>query len=462
MPAVKPTNREKERAALVSLGVKLALTAAKFAAAGVSGSLALASEAGNNLGDVAVTLLSLYSIRVSAKPADADHPFGHGKVEAVSALVQVGFLFALAAFILIEAGKRLIYQGVVVMPDAFAFAVLAVSIVVDLGRWLSLKRIADASRSPALAADALNFASDIVSSTMALGGLLATSLGFRSGDTLAAIGVAAFIAIAGFRLARETVDMLIDAAPRGLTEPIQQSIAAVPGVISVSTLRLRSVGAEVMGEAIIRLPRTLSIEQVDKTKKDVVSMLMLEHPDVRITLTAEPVALDDETVVERVFLIARRLQIPVHHITVQTLAGGNRSVSFDAEVDGSLPLASAHDEVTRLENAIKDELGSDFEVESHIEPLEVNELVGENSSAPIQLAVAEALDRLAPQVPHLSFIHDVRVRTTPLGLVVNYHCIVDDEMTVEGAHTQVDMLERLMRHERKDIVRIVGHTEPKP
>ena len=203
--------RQKERAALVSVAVKVALTVAKFAAAIFSGSLALASEAGNNLGDVAVTLLSFYSIRMASKPADDEHPFGHGKVESLSALIQTGFLFALALFILIEAAKRLVSGGADVDPGPFAFGVLIVSIVVDAIRWFSLNKIAKATRSAALAADALNFLTDIVASSLALAGLVAASAGFRSGDAIAAAAVALFVGVAGFRLGRETVDTLIDA-----------------------------------------------------------------------------------------------------------------------------------------------------------------------------------------------------------------------------------------------------------
>ena len=178
-------DQQKQRAALVSIAVKLALTLGKFVAALMSGSLALLSEAGNNVGDVATTLLSLYSIRAAARPADEDHQFGHGKVEAVSALIQTGFLFALALFILIEAIERLLNSSVDVDPNPLAFAVLGISIFVDLARWMSLRKIATETQSDALAADALNFATDIVASGLALIGLLAVSYGIRSGDARA-------------------------------------------------------------------------------------------------------------------------------------------------------------------------------------------------------------------------------------------------------------------------------------
>lgn len=452
-------DRQKQRAALVSIAVKVLLTLGKFIAASMSGSLALLSEAGNNLGDVGVTLLSFYSIRFAAKPADEDHPFGHGKVEALSALAQTGFLFALAVFILIEAVKRFIAGGSDVEAGPFAFGVLVVSIIVDASRWHSLNKIAKETRSAALAADALNFATDIVASAMALCGLLAAAYGIKSGDTIAAIGVSIFVGVAGFRLGLETVGTLIDAAPKGLSGPLRKVIDDVPGVISVGALRLRPIGNEVLGDVVINVSRTLSLERLASIKDAVAAAISRENPDVRIVVTAEPIALDDETVVERVLFTANKRHVPIHHVTVQAL-GGRQSVSFDAEIDGRMPLGRAHEVVTALEEAIADELGTGFEVESHIEPLEIAELDGRDCEGDVLGHIQAALTRRAPETGALFHVHDVRVRATKAGLVVNYHCLVDPTLTVDAVHEHVDTLDRAVRLDCAAIARIVGHAEP--
>lgn len=452
-------HRQKQRAALVSVAVKVALTLGKFVAAWLSGSLALLSEAGNNFGDIGVTLLSFYAIRVAAQPADEDHPFGHGKIEALSALIQTGFLFALAVFILIEAVKRLVAGGADVEPGAFAFGVLIVSIVVDASRWYSLNKIAKATRSPALAADALNFATDIVASLMAIGGLVAALLGYRLGDTIAALGVAVFVAVAGWDLGRKTVGTLIDTAPKGLSEPLRQLIDEVPGVIEVDHVRLRPIGNEVVGEVGIKVSRTLSIDRVAAIRQAVLKAVADAHPDVTISVTAEPIALDDETVVERALFIANRRRVPIHHVTVQVV-GGLRSVSFDAELDGRMPLGRAHEIVTALETAIADELGAGIEVECHIEPLEVAELDGHECGGALHEQVRGALARHITGCGSISDVHDVRVRETSAGLVVNYHCLVDPEVPVETVHACVDALDRKVRIDCSAIARIVGHAEP--
>lgn len=454
-------NRQKQRAALVSVAVKLGLTLAKLVAALLSGSLALLSEAGNNLGDVGVTLLSYFAIRWAAKPADDDHHFGHGKVEPLSALIQTGFLVALAAFILIEGLKRLVTGGGDVEPGPFSFGVLVLSVIVDFARWLSLRRVAKATRSDALAADALNFATDIVASVLALCGLLAARLGYPDADAVAAIGVAGFVAVAGFRLGAKTVATLIDAAPKGLEAPIREIIAAVPGVIGVDHLRLRPVGTDVLGEAGILVSRTLTLERVALIREGVTAAVRRAHPDVSIAVTTEPVALDDETVVERVLLIANRRHVPIHHVTVQMLTT-RKSVSFDAEVDGRMSLGRAHEIVTALEEAIAEDLGPDYEVESHIEPLEVGELDGRDAGEASHSAVRASLQRRTPIGGPVQDVHSVRVRETAMGLVVNYHCLVDPSLSVDAVHAHVDGLDRQVRADCGAVVRIVGHAEPFP
>ncbi len=441
--------QQKERAALISVAVKLALTLGKFIAALLSGSLALLSEAGNNLADVATTLLSLYSIRAAARPADEDHQFGHGKVEAVSALIQTGFLFAFALFILIEAVKRLLNASVEVDPSPFAYAVLVVSIGVDLARWLSLRKIADA----------LNFATDIVASSFALLGLLAVSYGLKSGDALAALGVAMFVGIAGFDLGRRTIHTLVDAAPKGMSEPLRKIIQDVPGIMSVETLRLRPIGSLVYGEAAVRVLRSLSIDRFAGIKRAIKQAIARRYGNVSILVTAEPIALDDETIVERTLYIANRRHVPIHHVTVQTL-GERKSVSFDAEFDGRLSLGRAHELVTALEDAVADELGDGFEVESHIEPLELAELDGRDSDDAVRADVIAALLRRAPEDDAIFGIHDVRVRQTAAGLVVNYHCLCDPSLSVASVHSHVDALDHKVKQDCPAISRIVGHAEP--
>jgi divalent metal cation (Fe/Co/Zn/Cd) transporter len=289
--------------------------------------------------------------------------------------------------------------------------------------------------------------------------LIATRFGYPQGDAFAAFGVAAFIAIAGLRLARRTIDTLLDTAPKGMADRLENIVGRVPGVQSVEHIKLRPAGAEVIGEIDVGVARTLPIERVSAIRKAVQDASNRAFPDTNLTVTATPLALDDETVLERVLLVSARRRLPIHHATVQEI-GGRRSVSFDLELDGRMPHGKAHEIATDLEDAIERELGGSIEVESHIEPLETDELTGRDINPATAEHILLALKRRAAEGGTITDVHNLRVRETPVGLVVNYHCRVDPNLSVLAVHEAVDDLDHKLRADVPGVARVVGHAEP--
>lgn len=455
--ATDPAAR-KAAAAKASIAASAALTLAKLVAGLASGSLALISEAGHSAADVAATVLTYVAVRQAEKPADERHHYGHGKVESLAALIETGLLFGLALVVAGQAARRLGEPEVEIDAGWPIFAVLFFSIVVDFVRARGLRAVAEETQSDALAADALHFASDLVSSALVILGLAATRAGFAQGDALAAIGVAAFIAIAGYRLGRRTVATLLDAAPQELVPQIQEILLATPGVIAVESLRLRTAGPKVMGEAVIGVARTLPLERAARIKEDANSAILRAIPSAQIALATRPIALDDETVIERILLVAARRRIQVHHIIAQTV-GERLSITLDMELDGGMSHGRAHQIACDLEQAIREEFGESIEIETHIEPSEPQLLAGQDAEPQTQRAIADALARHAARGGKVSDVHDVRARETAEGLVVNYHCCVDPQLSVDATHAAVDEVERAMRGEFPNILRIAGHAE---
>ncbi|MDE2363897.1 MAG: cation diffusion facilitator family transporter [Hyphomicrobiales bacterium] len=449
----------KETAALASIAASAAIAIGKLVAGLLSGSLALLSEAGHATVDTGATILTWLAVRASGKPADEEHHYGHGKYESLAALVETGLLFALTAFVVIEAVRRLATHDANVEPKAIAFIVLIASIVIDLVRWRSLSKVARETKSDALAADALHFSSDLVASTLVLAGLAGTWLGYPQADAFAAFGVAAFVAIAGYRLGRRTVDSLLDRAPEGAATRIRAAVMTVPGVASVDFVKLRPAGAQVLGEIGVGVARTLPMERVAAIAENVARAIKDAEPDADITLTTAPLTLDNETALERVLLAAARQRRAVHHVTLQEI-DGRRSVSLDLELDASMPHVAAHDAATRLEAAVRDELGPDTEVETHIEPLETRELAGQDAPGVVVASIEADLKAAAAAGDVVREVHNVRVRETVAGLVVNYHCRVNPALTVSAVHDAVDDVDRRVKLGRSDICRVVGHAEP--
>ena len=451
----------KSRAALASIAASSALTIGKFVAALLSGSLALMSEALHGLLDVGATTLTYFAIRAADKPADDEHHYGHAKIEAVAALVETGLLILLSLAVLFEAGRRIAAaQPPEVNATWLTFGVLIVSIVVDLVRWRSLDRIAKQTKSDALAADALHFSSDLVASTLVLAGLIATVYGFKDGNALAAVGVSIFVGIAGYRLGRRTIDTLVDKAPDGIAEDMRAIAESVSGVAEVEELRLRRAGPAILGEISIAVSRTLPGDRIMAIKSEVAAAITAKHPEAALTVTANPRLLSDETVLERVLMAAARRRLPIHHITIQEI-DGVKSIGVDLELDARMSHGDAHDIASALEAAIRDELGSGIEVDTHIEPMEIDELVGRDADATTTMAITAALERLAGEDGRVWDIHDVRARETESGLVVNYHCLVDPSRSVADVHIDVDRIDRRLQHEMPRLTRVIGHAEPR-
>jgi divalent metal cation (Fe/Co/Zn/Cd) transporter len=210
----------------------------------------------------------------------------------------------------------------------------------------------------------------------------------------------------------------------------------------------------------VGVSRTLPLERVTAIKDRLTQAVRAGLPETEITITTEPRALDDETVRERVMLIARNRGLAVHHVAVQALAD-RLSVSFDLEVEGTLPLNAAHETASQLEEAIREELGPDVEVETHIEPLPAVVLAGHDAAAVRVAEITGALGELAAEIDGLGEVHDVRVRETADGEIVNFHCRVDPTLSVSAVHDQVDAAERGLRRRFPGITRVIGHAEPR-
>lgn len=449
----------KEKVAFSSIIASALLTIGKLAAGLASGSLALLSEGAHNALDTGATILTFFAVREANKPADDRHHYGHGKFESLSALAETGLLAGLACYVLVAAIRRLWEGSEPVDASWPVFAVLGVSIAVDTTRWLTLRAVAKKTGSHALAADAMHFASDLVGTVLVLIGLVADRFGFHQGDALAAVGVALFIAFAGYHLGRQTIETLLDTAPEGLAETLRAAIEKIPGVVAVEDVKLRGNGPHVLGEITVAVSRTLPVERLIAIERAVNAKIAEISPETQASIITSPRALNEETMTERIMMVAARRKLAVHHVIVQRLDGRD-CIAFDLEIDGAMSHGAAHDIATALENDIRAELGANIEVESHIEPLQDRALTGHDADPAIVTSVSDNLRKLAVEGGVLLGVHDVRARQTEQGLIVNFHATVDPGLSVTATHDAMDRLERSIRERTPGLLRVVGHAEP--
>ncbi|PZF76917.1 cation diffusion facilitator family transporter [Aestuariivirga litoralis] len=454
------SSSEKQSVALISMGASALLAGAKFLAALFTGSLGILSEAIHSLIDFGATIVTYFAIRVSDRPADDEHHYGHAKIESVAALVETGLLFLTTGWICWEAIRRLLGEDIhEVEVTWWAVAIIAGSIIIDFNRARALKKVADKTSSEALEADALHFSSDMWSSIVVLVGLGAVWAGIPAADSIAALIVSAFIAHAAWELGARTVNTLMDTAPAGATEIVRGLVNDVHGVLALKSIRLRPAGATMFTSIVVEVARTMPIDDIVRTKDAITAAVQERFPNADITVTANPVPLDSETVFQKVMLIASRRNLAIHHLNAQQI-GGRLAISFDLEVDGSMPLGEAHERATELEDAIRTELGSDAEVESHIEPQPERLLQGHDAPKGLTAEVSAALLTLAAAHPRLTDIHQVRLRRNEEGLFLHYHCRCSPTETVENIHDDIDRVEAGLKDRFPDIRRVIAHAEP--
>lgn len=450
---------QKKSVVIFSFFASLLLTVGKFAAALVSGSLGVLSEALHGIVDTGATAVTWFAVTYADKPADDDHHYGHAKAESVAALIETGLLFMMVAWIVKEAVSRLFGEAHPVEINLWVVGVIVIAIIVDFNRSRALKKVARATSSAALEADALHFASDMWSSICVLLGLGFVLLGFGKADAIAALVVAAFIGHAAWELAQNTMSNLLDRAPDGATEQVRKHVEDTKGVMKLVSLRLRPAGPTLFASVVVEVARTMPVDDMVALKDELARRIIADYPDADVTVTANPVALDSETVFQRVMLIAGRRNLAIHHLNVQQIKG-RLAVSFDLEVDGAMPLVTAHDQATALEAAIRSELGQDVEVESHIEPQPERLLAGVEAPAALVKKIADAIIALAKGEDLMSDVHRVRVRRNDEGLFVHYHCRFAPELPVHVVHGAVDRVENALQVKFPEIIRVIAHTEP--
>jgi len=448
----------KERVALVSLIASIGLTTAKLVVGLLIGSLALVTDALHSGTDAIATLVTFLAVRFADRPADDDHPYGHGKFEDLAALGEGTLLLVLAGGVAVEAWNHFVGAAAPPSVNIVAFVVLGVEILINLWRARALHKAAVDTGSRALAADAMHFLSDVASSTIVIIGFIATLYGADWADPVTAAAIAIFIGWLGLRMIRRTADELTDRVSPTIGRTLRRLLQDLPGVVTIDQLRVRAVGPRHFVDISAGVPRTFSLSETASVKRAMVATISAEIADSEATVSLRPMPIDDESLRERVFLAASRERIPVHHITIQHL-GDRLSISLDCEVDGAMPLGQAHDVASRIEAAIRAEIGAEIEVETHIEPLYPDLIPGAELSDDRVAAYAAVLKEAAEE-HGVSDIHNVRVREIDEGVFVAFHCRFPPTLAAAEVHRRADAVERAARIAFPDIRRIVSHPEP--
>jgi cation diffusion facilitator family transporter len=294
-------NKAKKTAAFSSVMAAVFLTAMKLVIGLLTGSLGIISEALHSGLDLVAAGVTFFAVNFSSRPADQEHPYGHGKIENISALFETFLLLLTCVWIVYEALNRLFLNAVHVEVSIWSFVIMSVSIIVDISRSRMLLKAAKKYNSQALEADGLHFSTDIWSSAVVIGGLFCVYLADKlhlawlsQADAIAAIGVAGIVTYVSIQLGRRAIAQLIDEVSPALVLKIARA-AAVPDALSVVDVRARHSGPETFVDLTIEVRQGMSIdhahtvaEQVEAAVKSVVeNSSVIVHVEPAAPLTGE-------------------------------------------------------------------------------------------------------------------------------------------------------------------------------
>ena len=433
------------------------------------------SEALHSSLDLVAAIITFLSVRVSDRPADANHPYGHGKVENFAAFAETGLLLLTAIYVIWEAVQRLFFREVHIRPSLLAIGVLLIALVVDVVRSRALKRVAAQYESEALEADALHFSTDVWSTAVVILGIAAAWIGDRMGvswlryaDPIAALAVAGVVIWVAAQLGRRTIDALLDVAPVGLQEQVAQAVEQVDGVLGTDRVRVRRAGNRHFVDVTISVPRSASFEQVHAVS-DAVERRVGEIVPADVMVHMEPRAHPGEHLFDAIRAAAQRLGLAIHELSAHELES-HLFIELHLEVDELLTLREAHRRASELEEEIRrsasigPESGPGYAVINiHIEPLGEHIATSDEGIVVMRdLAkqVEAFVNGLAQEFHELKDCHEVHVRQVERKILVSCHCTMDGALSITAIHDVIGALEDRIRERFPQISRVTIHPEP--
>ncbi len=460
--------KEKKAAATNSVVAAVFLTGMKLVVGLATGSLGILAEAAHSALDLVAAVVTFLAVHFSDKPADREHPYGHGKIENFSALVETILLFATCAWIIYEAVRRLFFHTREVNASLWAFVVMAVSIAVDISRSRMLYRAARKYHSQALEADALHFHTDIWSSSVVIGGLALVWLGqnvfpeaakvLARADAVAALGVAIIVLFVSYRLGKRTIDVLLDSAPDGMIREIGAAAADVDGVMSVSQVRVRRSGPRVFVDLAVEVDRNLSFERTHAISDAVENRIRAISPGADVVIHTDPREGERETIARRIRAVAERNQMAVHNISVHE-DRGQLTVDLHMEVDDHLSLQQAHEMASHIEQDLRADQPRISQINTHIESRGTGVGEGEDVTAQ-ETRLVETVRKIADEIVGGPSCHEVHVRRLGLKYVVALHCTFDERLSIVQVHEISSRIEERLRNTVPALDHVLVHAEP--
>jgi cation diffusion facilitator family transporter len=441
---------------LGSVGIGVALVLGKVVVGLLTGSLGILSEAVHSIFDLAASIFTLVAVRTARKPADREHPYGHGRAENLAAFTEGILLLITAAGIAFEAIRRLIAGGPPVNPAGYAFALLIATLLIETGRAFVLRYVGRLASSEAMLADATDRVADVLATVAVLAGLIGVRMGFSGADSVAALLVAGIIFRAAGQVARRSGDILIDRSAAGPEKQIRAAIRDVEGVREVRSVRIRRSGPDFIGDVHIATGRMLPVEAAAALVDDVKRKARAVLPTLDLSVVVEGQALQGD-LVERIHAAAARNGgvRDLHNVTVEREADGSLHLTMHAKLPGDMTLAKASQASAVLEQALRNELPDATRVDIHLEPMEPQVVSGEDVTAR-RAQLATRMRQIVESHPEVSRCVDVELSDRHQRIHAHVVAEVAGDIDLEHAHRIETELEEMIRRAFPEVHEVVA------
>ncbi len=448
-----------KKIAMFSILVSIFLVIIKVTVAYFTNSIGVFSEALNNGLDLVTVIATYMAIRISTRPADKDHTYGHGKYENLSAFLEIVIISALSFFIIYKSIQRIIYKNIVLNLNWYVFLILIISIFLNIIRVFYVGRAARKYNSFAFKADFLNYSSDILSSTIVIIGLLMANAGIYIADPVASIIVSIIILTFSLRLSIRIVRNLLDYIPKEVTDKVMGILKEIPEIKSVDKLKIHEVGNIKFINLEICLKGNLYSSQVENIKDKIKNKISSGVPESEIILeTKSPTTEDNIEAYVKEIILNQPYVKDIHNIYIYNV-DNYIDISIHLELNRYLKLEKTERLTKVTENKIKEKIGNIRSVYIHIEDARSEEDwkdITKESEKLISNIKKEISSYVNPETCH-NFTILEKERSYNLA----FHCRLKKSLDVKKAHLIVTKIEDDIKKKFENISEISIHVEPK-
>ena len=423
----------------------------------LTNSLAILSDAAHALFDTVAALILLVTTKLSLKPPDEEHMYGHGKIEPIGGLVGGIALIGLAAFLFIEAIPRILSPDQLVKHELIGFGAIAYTLAVDFFRIGTLWGRGEHSLT--VKASLYHAFSDFAATLIALLGFGLTFIGGDDRiDATASIVLGSLLVYLTVGLIRNSGAELSDAISKSVVAEVRKEILSTKGVLRCRDLKARRVGSRTYVETTICVPNSMGLAEAHDVASEIETRINRLHGDASVTVHIEPVG-SEKPIRKQIESLATAVEgvRSVHNLS-SVYSKGKLFIILHATVDSGMPLERAHAIAEEIEGNLKREIIDVENVTVHIEP-HVPRI--QRESLPDDTQLWRMITQIVVAHPNIKSVRRMITYVSEKRRYVNIDCSFDKSVSVEAMHDTVSHVETEIKNQFKEAV-VTIHAEPAP